>query len=338
MESKTVEPVSRPAHPQSAPDSLATTAWKYLSKQYLVLVLVAIMIAVGMLNANFWGPGNLENILFRASFVGLAACGMTLLIAAGSLDLSAAGVIAISGVTTAKMLSTTSIPIAIMAALAVGILAGLINGFLVTYVRIAPFIATLGTLNLFVGVAFIWTSGSVVPVPNYDFSAMTNSKVLGIPLPFVVLLFLAALTYIILYRTYWGRTIRAVGSNEVAARLAGMPTNRARMLVFAFAGACSALAGVFMTGRLSSAEATMATGFEMNVIAAVVVGGTALRGGRGTAFGTLLGSLLFAVLANALNMLGVASYWQYVLTGTVLVIVIAVGARSSHNAEVRGAG
>lgn len=338
MENKTSTTVLRQSVAVAEPDSLAQRAWKFFSKQYLIVVLIAIMVAVGFLNSNFWGPGNLDNILFRASFVGLAACGMTLLIAAGSLDLSAAGVIAVSGVTAAKLMSTTSIPMAVAAAIGVGVIAGLVNGFLVTYVRIAPFIATLGTLNLFLGVAFIWTGGQVVPVPNYDFVALANSKWLGVPVPFVVLLVLAFLTYVILNRTHWGRTLRAVGSNEVAARLAGMPTHRARMMVFAFAGACSALAGIFMTGRLSSAEANMATGFEMNVIAAVVVGGTALRGGRGTAFGTLLGALLFAVLANALNMLGVASYWQYVLTGTVLVTVIAVGARNSHNSEVRGAG
>lgn len=309
-----------------------------LSRQYLVVVLLALAVAVGIAKPAFWGAGNLENILVQASLVGMAGCGMTLLIAGGLLDLSVGGVIAVSAIAVATVLPSTTIGGAVLLALVIGLTLGLLNGLLVTYVRIAPFIATLGTLYLFLGVAFIWTQGSVVAITSQNFRAATTGSLLGLPIPFVVFVLLAVASSVLLARTYFGRTVRAFGSNERAAVLAGLPVNRAKVLVFGVAGACFALAGVFMAGRLSSAEGNMAIGFEMSVIAAVVVGGTALRGGRGTLAGTVVGALLFAVLANALNLLGVASYWQYVLTGTVLVAAIAVGARRADAAEVRGAG
>ncbi len=338
---ETAAPAPADRSPSRRPEdrpSWGQTLRQFGARQYLVGVLVVLCLAVGAAKPAFWGTGNLSNVLFQASFVGLAACGMTLLIAGGLLDLSVGGVIAVASIAVATVLPHTTIGAAVLLALLIGAGLGAVNGLLVTYVRIPPFIATLGTLYLFLGAAFIWTSGTVVPVTSTNYRAATTGTVGWLPVPFLVFVVLAVGTFLLLQRTYVGRTLRASGSNERAAVLAGLPVNRVKVAVFAFAGACFALAGVFMTGRLSSAEGTMATGFEMDVIAAVVVGGTALRGGRATTFGTVVGALLFAVLANALNLLGVASYWQYVLTGTVLVVAIAVGARRSSAAEVRGAG
>jgi len=323
---------------ENSEQRLLGTIFDFASRQYLLGILVLLCIGVGILKPAFWSGGNLSNVLFQATFVGLAACGMTLLIAGGILDLSVGGVIAVSSIAVATVLPYTTIGGALALALVIGALLGLFNGLLVTYVRIAPFIATLGTLYLFLGVAFIWTSGNVVSITSSNYRSFTTETIGRIPVPFLVFIAAAFLTYCLLYRTYFGRTLRAFGSNERAAVLAGMPVKRTKVLVFVVAGVCFALAGVFMSGRLASAEGNMAIGFEMDVIAAVVVGGTALRGGRGTAFGTFVGAILFAVLNNALNLLGVASYWQYVLTGTVLVTAIAIGARRSSSTEVRGAG
>lgn len=314
------------------------SAQQWVSQQYLLVVLVVLCLAVGWAAPSFWNTGNLSNVLFQAAYVGLAACGMTLLIAGGLLDLSVGGVIAVSAIGVATVLPSTTIGGAIGLSLLIGAVLGLVNGLLVTYLRIAPFIATLGTLYLFLGLAFIWTSGDVVPITSRNYRDATTGTLGWLPVPFLAFLLLAFLTFLLLKRTYFGRTLRAVGSNERAAALAGMPVDRTKVGVFVAAGVCFALAGVFMAGRLSSAEGNMAMGFEMNVIAAVVVGGTALRGGRGTLAGTVVGAVLFAVLANALNLLGVASYWQYVLTGAVLAAAVAVGARRSSASEVRGAG
>lgn len=316
---------------------IASPVLDWLAHQYLLAILIVVAVAVGLARPSFWSAGNLTNILFQASFVGLAACGMTLLIASGLLDLSVGGTIAVSAVAATTVLPHTTVGAAIALAVGLGAVLGLLNGLLVTYVRIPPFIATLGTLYLFLGVAFIWTSGHVVPITSYHFRSLTTGTIGVLPVAFLAFLLVALLTFVLLNRTYFGRTIRAYGSNPRAAELAGMRVNRTKVLTFIFAGVCAALAGIFMAGRLSSAEGNMAIGFEMDVIAAVVVGGTALRGGRGTVFGTILGALLFAILANSLNLLGVASYWQYVLTGTVLAVAVALGARRASAAEVRGA-
>ncbi|WP_206475794.1 ABC transporter permease [Microbacterium sp. KRD172] len=334
-------PALEPVEEQSERSRLSAwmqTAVSFVSRQYLVVVVVVAFLAVGVVKPSFWGAGNIENILFETAFVGIAACGMVLLITGGLLDLSVAGILAVSAIAVGTALPHTTIGVVIVLAIGVGAALGLVNGLLITYVRIAPFIATLGTLYLFLGASFIWTGGSVVSVTSRNFRAFTTGSIGVVPYAFIALIVLAVITYFLLYRTSFGRTLRAVGSNERAAQLAGMQVNRTKVLVFVVAGICFALAGVFMAGRLSSAEANMATGLEMNVIAAVVVGGTALRGGRGTVFGAVVGALLFAVLSKALNMLGVASYWQYVVTGSVLVVAVAVGAWRRSAAEVRGAG
>lgn len=323
---------------RSGSSSKSRTILAFVSRQYLVVVVVVAFLVVGLIKPAFWGAGNIQNVLFETAFVGIAACGMVLLITGGLLDLSVAGILAVSAIAVGTALPHTTIGVVILLAIGVGAALGLVNGLLITYVKIAPFIATLGTLYLFLGASFIWTGGSVVSVTSKNFRSFTTGSIGMVPYAFIALLVLAVVTYFLLYRTGFGRTLRALGSNERAAHLAGMQVNRTKVLVFVVAGICFALAGVFMAGRLSSAEANMATGLEMNVIAAVVVGGTALRGGRGTVFGTVVGAMLFAVLAKALNMLGVASYWQYVVTGSVLVIAVAVGARRRSAAEVRGAG
>lgn len=329
--------------PLSTDDEGATPGFlqqvlQFCSRQYLVGVLVVLCIAVGLAKPAFWGTGNLSNVLFQASFVGIAACGMTLLISAGLLDLSVPGVIAVSAIAVAVTLPHGTVESSMALALVIGAGLGLLNGLLVTYVKIAPFIATLGTQYLFLGLAFIWTSGHVIAVTSSNYRAATTGTISWVPIPFLIFVLVAITGYLLLQRTYFGRTLRAIGSNERSAVLAGLPVKRTKVLVFMLAGVCFALSGIFLAGRLSSAEGNMVMGFEMHVIAAVVVGGTALRGGRGTMFGTVVGAVLFSVLANALNLLRVASYWQYVLTGAVLIAAIAIGARRASAAEVRGAG
>lgn len=332
----TQKPASSPDTEGAAESSPVRTLLALGSKFYLYVILIVLCLVIGASEPGFWGMGNLRNVLFQAAFTGIAACGLTVLIAGGLIDLSVGGVIAVSSIAVAKILPQTTIGGAFAVALVIGIILGVINGLVVAYAKIPAFIATLGTLNLFLGLAFIVTSGRVVPIQSSNFRAATTDTIAGIPTPFVVFLLLAALTALLLRRTHFGRSIRAVGSNERSSVLAGIQVKRTKVLAFAFAGACAALAGIYLAGRLSSAEGNMSIGFEMDVIAAVVVGGTALRGGNATVGGTIAGALLFAVLANALNLLGVASYWQYVVTGVVLVAAIAIGNRNASDLSVRG--
>lgn len=307
-----------------------------LSKQYLAILLLVVVLVFAIFHPEILAPGNLTNTMVQSALTGIAAIGMTLLIIEGQLDLSVPGVMALSALAVATVLPVSTVGVAILAALVVGLVLGAVNGILVSVIRIPSFIATLGTQYLFLGIAFVLTKGGVVPVRSSNYSQLVNGRVGIIPVSFIVLVIVALLAYAVVQWTHFGRAIRATGSNERAAGLAGVPVRLLQIETFAIAGALFGLAGAFLAGRLSSAGGTMATGFELNAIAAVVVGGTALRGGRGTLLGTVIGAVLFSILTNALNLLGVSSYWQYIMTGVVLVAAVAVGARRA-GAVVRGA-
>jgi ribose/xylose/arabinose/galactoside ABC-type transport system permease subunit len=323
--------VSRPGGPAGGAARLKELASRY----YLQAILVAGVLLLAATEPNFRSLPNLQNVLLQASFAGIVACGMTLLIAGGLFDLSVAGIIAVCAVATAKILPTTTIGVAIGVALLIGLGLGVLNGLIVTKIRIPAFIATLGMLNIYLAVAFIWTQGKVVPIVSVNFLQLANARILGIPLAFVIFAVVCILSHVLLHRTYFGRSLRAVGSSEQAAVMAGLPVARVKILAFALTGLFTAVAAVMLSGLLSSANGTMATGFELNAIAIAVVGGTALRGGQGTLLGTFTGALVFAALNNALNLLGVDPYWQYIAIGAVLVAALALGALKKTT--VRGA-
>ncbi|MFP7696073.1 ABC transporter permease [Trueperella sp. LYQ143] len=309
---------------------------RYGKRLYLPLGLVAAGICIGIFRPAFWTAGNINNVLVSAAFSGICACGMTILITAGLIDLSVAGVIAISAITMAYILPKSTVGLAMTVALLIGLSLGLVNGFVVAIMKIPPFIGTLGTLYLFLGAAFILTHGRVVAIPSKNFRRLTTGAVGPIPMSFIVFLIFALFCGWLLHCTYFGRHIRAIGSNEEASRLAGIPITRTKILAFMLSGIGFSIAAIFIAGRLASAEGNMSIGFEMSVIAAVVVGGTSMRGGEGTLLGTVFGTLLFAVLSNALNLFGVGSYWQYVLLGVVLICAIAAGNLRISDVAVRG--
>jgi ribose transport system permease protein len=193
----------------------------------------------------------------------------------------------------------------------------------VTKLRIPAFIATLGMMNIYLAAAFIITSGQVVAVTDRGFRSLGTGSLLGLPIPFVLMVVLYLVLHLVLTRTTYGRYVRAVGSNEQAGQVGGIRVDRVRIFAFALLGVCIGLAAVVLTAYLSSANAIMAQGFELRVIAAAVVGGTSLRGGSGTLLGTFTGALFFTVISNALNMYNIGAYWQYVAVG--LIIIIALG-------------
>ncbi|HVO69286.1 MAG TPA: ABC transporter permease [Aggregatilineaceae bacterium] len=286
-------------------------------------LLVMAVIILSLANSNFRQPANLLSVLRQASFLGIGASGMTLLIINGAFDLSVAGMLGLCGVILAKLLPSVGIAPVIMIALALGIVLGVVNGLVVTKLRIPAFIATLGMMYIYMAIGFIITNGQVVPITDAAFRSLGTGDVFGIPTPFVTMILVYVLLYIFLNHTTYGRFVRAVGSNETAGRVAGIPVDRVRIVAFALVGVCIGLAGVMLTAYLSSANAIMATGFELRVIAAAVVGGTSLKGGQGTLFGTFTGALFFTVINNALNMFNVGAYWQYVAVG--LIIISALG-------------
>jgi ribose/xylose/arabinose/galactoside ABC-type transport system permease subunit len=288
--------------------------------QYLLLVAVVV---IALTNENSRQLANIQSVLLQSSFVGIGAAGMTVVIVNGAFDLSVATMLALCGVVLALLLPGMGIAPVIVVSLALGALLGVINGVVVTKLRIPAFIATLGMMNVYLALAFIINGGQVVPVTDKAFRSLGTGELLGVPIPFLVMIVTYLVLHVILSRTTYGRFIRASGSNETAAQVGGIRVDRVRIVAFAILGLCVGLAAVVLTAYLSSANAIMAQGYELRVIAAAVVGGTSLRGGSYTLLGTFTGALFFTLISNAMNMYNVGAYWQYVAVG--LIIIIALG-------------
>jgi len=302
----------------------------FFTKYYIQSLLIVAAVVLGLVNPYFRTATNLENILLQASFSGIGAAGMTLLIVSGVFDLSVAGLLGLCGVVLAKLIPTIGISLAIFTSLVVGLVLGSLNGFVVTKLRIPAFIATLGMMNVYLALAFIWSGGEVIPASDLAFQFLGTGTLFGVlPIPFIVMVVIYLFCQAILSRTLFGRCLQAIGSNEIAGRTAGLLVDTIRIITFAIVGGCTALAGVFLTAELSSANAIMAGGYELTVIAVVVIGGTSLKGGKGTLFGSFAGALFFAVINNALNLFGVGAYWQYVVTGFFLISALGVQALRS---------
>jgi ribose transport system permease protein len=301
-------------------------AARILGQYTIQWMLLAALIVLSLASSNFRQPANFENILRQASFNGIGAAGMTLLIIAGAFDLSVAGLLGLCGVVLATLAPSTGVPAAVALTLLLGLLLGVFNGLVVTKIRIPAFIATLGLMYIYLAAALILTNGQVIPMMDRAFRFYGSGDISYVPIPFLIMIVVYLACWALMRFTKYGRYLRAVGSNETAGLVAGLPVDRVRVFAFTMVGLCTAIAGILLTALLSSANAIMATGYELNVISIVVVGGTSLRGGQGTLLGSFTGALFFAVIANALNMFGVGAYWQYVAVGLILIIALALDA------------
>ena len=306
-----------------------------LLRYYIQILLVIAVVILSIFNPNFRRLGNYTNILLQSSFAGVGAAGMTLLIISGAFDLSVAGILGVCGIALAMFSSLAPALVAVVATILIGVALGLVNGFVVTKMKIPAFIATLGMMNVYLGVAFIATQGQVLGIASGLLRSFGTSALFGIlPVPFLVMTVVYVLCSLFLGRTIYGRFLRAIGSSETASRTAGIPVNGIKVVCFTIVGICTAIAGILLAGELSSANAIMASGYELNAIAIVVVGGTSLKGGSGTLFGSFTGALFFAVINNALNIFGVGAYWQYVVSGLLLISAVGIEVIRSY---VRGA-
>lgn len=295
----------------------------FLGRYTIQILLVIAVVGLGAANENFRQISNIRSILLQSSFVGIGAAGATMLIINGGIDLSVAGLLGLCGVVVAMLVPKIGIVPTIIIALVLGSILGWINGLVVTKFRIAPFIGTLGMMNIYLAIGFIITNAKVIPVTDKVFRALATNRILGIPLPFLIMVLVYLICYLILHYTQYGRYIRSVGSNESASLISGVPVDNVRIFSFVLVGLFTSLAGVFLTAYLSSGQAIMASGYETRIIAATVVGGTSLKGGSGTLLGSFTGALFFTVISNSLNLFGVSAYWQYIAVG--LIIITALG-------------
>lgn len=300
--------------------------WRQLLSRFgLLLALLVLAAVLSLLSNRFLTQSNIINVLRQISINAIIACGMTVVIISRGIDLSVGSLLAFTGVLGAGLAVGGVNPyVAIGAALGAGVLLGTFNGAFIAYARIAPFIVTLAGLTIFRGMALAYTDGRPITGLPPVFFSLGYGTLLGIPAPIWVMVLMLGLTHTILRYTALGRAIYAIGGNEEAARLSGIPVARVKLFCYAFSGFTAALAAVILTGRLNSAQPSAGVMFELDAIAAVVVGGTSLFGGRGGVGGTLIGALIIGVINNGMNLLNVPSFYQQIVKGGVILAALLI--------------
>ncbi|MER6529902.1 substrate-binding domain-containing protein [Streptomyces sp. NPDC001508] len=285
--------------------------------------LIVLVIALSALSGDFLTTDNLLNIGVQAAVTAILAFGVTFVIVSAGIDLSVGSVAALSATVLAWSATRHGVPVAlaVLLAIATGIACGLVNGFLIAYGKLPPFIATLAMLSVGRGLSLVISQGSPIPLPD---SVSHLGDTLGgwLPVPVLVMVVMGLIAALVLGRTYIGRSMYAIGGNEEAARLSGLRVKKQKLAIYALSGVFAAAAGVVLASRLSSAQPQAADGYELDAIAAVVIGGASLAGGTGKASGTLIGALILAVLRNGLNLLSVSAFWQQVVIGVVIALAV----------------
>ncbi|MFJ4519579.1 substrate-binding domain-containing protein [Streptomyces sp. NPDC088810] len=304
--------------------------------------LIVLVVALSALSGDFLTTDNLLNIGVQAAVTAILAFGVTFVIVSAGIDLSVGSVAALSATVLAWSATSHGVPVvlAVLMAVATGVVAGLVNGFLIAYGKLPPFIATLAMLSVGRGLALVISQGSPIAFPD---SVSHLGDTLGgwLPVPVLVMVVMGLFAAFVLGRTYIGRSMYAIGGNEEAARLSGLRVHRQKLAVYALSGVFAAVAGVVLAARLSSAQPQAADGYELDAIAAVVIGGASLAGGTGKASGTLIGALILAVLRNGLNLLSVSAFWQQVVIGVVIALAVlldTVRRKAGATAVAAGAG
>jgi ribose/xylose/arabinose/galactoside ABC-type transport system permease subunit len=319
-----MSPTSRQFRPGFA--SLAKT-WRRVG---VLAALIILVIAASFLSDRFLTVPNLLNVLRQVAIVGILAIGMTFVILTRGIDLSVGSILGISVVLYAGFLENHDMLVAIPLGLGAAMAAGLVNGVGVAFAGVPSFIMTLGMLSFARGLAFIYTGGTPIPILNESFYDLGNDYLLGVPIPSLILLGVLAVSAVVLSFTAFGRSLYAIGSNEEAARLSGVPVKFYTTIVYVISGGVSGLAGLVYASQLSIGTPIAGQGYELDAIAAVVVGGTSLFGGRGSVGGTFLGTLIIGVLANILNLTGVDPFVQQLFKGALIVVAVYIMSRSDR--------
>ena len=296
------------------------------SRQFGTLIgLVVVTLVFTTLSPYFLTVSNLLNIAEQTSINAIIAVGMTFVIIAAGIDLSVGSIVALSGVVLAGMLhGGQPAPVAILIGLCVGVVCGLTNGIFISYGRLPAFIATLGMMSVARGAALFYTDGRPISGFTTEFRFLATGGIASIPAPVIVMVIVYVIAYFILNRTKLGRYTYAIGGNEEAAMLAGINTKLIKTTIYALCGFLSALAAVILSARLNSAQPIAGMMYELDAIAAVVIGGTSLMGGEGKISGTLIGAFIMGILRNGLNLIGLSSFTQQIVIGSVIILAVLV--------------
>ena len=301
--------------------NLKNVVLKYKS----LIGLLILCIVISLITPRFLSIANIKNVLTQVSVNAVIAIGMSFVILTGGIDLSVGSILAVSGAVAASIIkSTGNVFLAIIVALAIGSIIGLINGALISKGRIQAFIVTLATMTIFRGVTYVYTNGTPISSLGQSFSGIGNKMILGLPIPVIFMVIVFGIAFYILSQTRYGRYVYALGGNEDSARLSGINTDKVKTLVYVLSGAAAALSGIIVTSRIGSASPNAGVGFELDAIAAVVVGGTSLSGGEGSVVGTIIGALIIGVLNNGLNLINVSPFYQAIVKGLVILLAVMV--------------
>ncbi|GMO12453.1 ABC transporter permease [Bradyrhizobium sp. TM233] len=322
---------------------------------YVLLALAVLLVIMHFASPYFFTEGNMQNVAKNFSFIAIATLGVTFVIITGGIDLSVGSMMCFSAMITSMVMTELSAPgspagalfvhmaadgktvianvpglillISILAGLGVALIAGLVNGFCIAVLGLSPFVTTLGMLSIVRGLGYVVSNGrgSFPGGPDADrFYALTSGDVLGVPVPFIYLVVLALTMAVVLHHSAFGRHVFALGGNEKAAELTGIPVVRVKIEVYVICALAAGLQGIIISGWLGSAPANMATSYELNVIAAAVIGGANLAGGIGGPLGAIVGCVLLEVIRNGLVLAQVSSYWQQTLVGVIIILAVLV--------------
>lgn len=290
-----------------------------------LLVLYILMIfVISRLSPYFLGSRNLVNLPVSVAVIGMIAIFSTMLMISGGLDLSVGATTALVGVVVASMQGVLGVWGAAALGLVVGLLVGLLNGVLVTRIGINPLITTLGMLSAGRGLAFVFSGGLSIAMLDKDFAQLGRGTIGGIPTLVVVVVIMFVGAAVVMRFTTYGRAMYAIGGNSRASHLAGLPVKRYQLTAYVLSGLSAAIAGLFLTSRLGTAAPQASTGLELKVVAAIILGGTSLTGGKGNLFGTLLGVLILGTLDNAMTLLSISSYYQQIALGVILLLAVGL--------------
>ncbi len=332
-----------------------TGAFKTILSKYAIYFAFVVLCGIlAFISPNFFSLSNATNVLKQSTILGIIAMGMTMVLISGGIDLSSGSVIALTGVTSAifaapggiseafsgfvhgqtgteeLLESSSSLPliVPIFVALLVGLLTGVFNGFITAKGKVPPFIVTLGMMTIARGAALLAADGGTVPYVTDEYKAIGGGSFLGVPILIYVFVLVFIITAFLLYKTRFGRHVYAIGGNETAAHVSGVHIDRVKIMVYMLAGTLSGLAGLLLASRIAVGSPVSGQGYELDAIAACVIGGTSLSGGVGKLLGTIVGVLFIGVMSNGLDMMNVSSYYQQITKGVIIILAVLYDARS----------
>ncbi|MGF6990721.1 ribose/xylose/arabinose/galactoside ABC-type transport system permease subunit [Lachnospiraceae bacterium PF1-21] len=294
----------------------------FISKYGILIAFLMLFAVMGILRpSTFLTVGNQLNILRQVSINGIMAIGMTFVIITGGTDLSVGSMLAFASIVACSFAHPNEYPVfvPIIVALLIGALLGLFNGIVIAKGKVAPFIATLGTMTIARGMTQLFNGGRPINDLSTQFNFIGGGSVVGIPVPVIVFCVIVLLGWFLLNKTRFGRYVYAIGGNETTAKVSGIRVNSIYIMVYTLMGVLSALSGIVLSARVETATVIAGTGYELDAIAAVIIGGTSTSGGRGTIIGTIIGVLTMGVLSNGLDLLGVSSYYQQIVKGFIII-------------------